>query len=48
LDGTIEKESIQSSAGADSRDGMKLHEFVSLIKNSGLLSLLKGIVYIMS
>ncbi len=35
LDGTIEKESIQSSAGANSSRGMNLDEFVGLIKNSG-------------
>ncbi len=35
LDGTIEKESINSAAGAKSATGMGLDEFVSLIKNSG-------------
>lgn len=35
LDGTIEKESIQSAAGAASAHGMDLQDFVSLIKNSG-------------
>jgi aminodeoxyfutalosine synthase len=35
LDGTIEKESIQSAAGAASSHGMNLDEFVGLIKNSG-------------
>lgn len=35
LDGTIEKESIQSSAGAKSANGMNIKEFVGLIKNSG-------------
>ncbi len=35
LDGTIEKESIQSSAGAKSANGMNIQEFVGLIKNSG-------------
>ena len=35
LDGTIEKESIQSAAGASSANGMKQNEFVELIKNSG-------------
>ncbi|MBT7117480.1 MAG: aminofutalosine synthase MqnE [Campylobacteraceae bacterium] len=35
LDGTIEKESINSAAGAASANGMKLTEFKSLIKNSG-------------
>jgi aminodeoxyfutalosine synthase len=35
LDGTIEKESINSAAGAESANGMKQNEFVELIKNSG-------------
>lgn len=35
LDGTIERESINSAAGAKSASGMGLNEFVSLIKNSG-------------
>ena len=35
LDGTIEKESINSAAGAASANGMKQSEFVALIKNSG-------------
>ena len=35
LDGTIEKESIQSAAGAASANGMMQNEFVELIKNSG-------------
>ncbi|MCH9814130.1 MAG: aminofutalosine synthase MqnE [Epsilonproteobacteria bacterium] len=35
LDGTIERESINSAAGAKSASGMPLEEFVSLIKNSG-------------
>jgi aminodeoxyfutalosine synthase len=35
LDGTIEKESINSAAGAKSANGVNLTEFVSLIKNSG-------------
>lgn len=35
LDGTIEKESIQSAAGAASANGMKQNEFIELIKNSG-------------
>ncbi len=35
LDGTIEKESIQSAAGAASAHGMHLDDFVSMIKNSG-------------
>ena len=35
LDGTIERESINSAAGAKSASGMGLNEFVSIIKNSG-------------
>jgi aminodeoxyfutalosine synthase len=35
LDGTIEKESIQSAAGAASAQGMDLETFVGLIKNAG-------------
>jgi aminodeoxyfutalosine synthase len=35
LDGTIEKESIQSAAGAASAQGMKLDDFVAMIRNSG-------------
>ncbi len=35
LDGTIQKESIQSAAGANSANGLELETFVNLIKNSG-------------
>lgn len=35
LDGTIEKESIQSAAGSEGAHGMDLQDFVLLIKNSG-------------
>ena len=35
LDGTIERESINSAAGAASANGMKQNEFIELIKNSG-------------
>ena len=35
LDGTIEKESINSAAGAASANGMKQNEFIELIKDSG-------------
>ena len=37
LDGTIERESINSAAGADSKHGMKQDEFIELIKNSGFI-----------
>ena len=35
MDGTIEKESIQSAAGAASASGMDMESFVALIKNAG-------------
>ncbi len=35
MDGTIEKESINSAAGANSANGVQFDEFVQLIKNSG-------------
>ncbi len=35
LDGTIEKESIQSAAGSEGAHGMNLDDFIALIKNSG-------------
>ncbi|WP_428027150.1 aminofutalosine synthase MqnE [Arcobacter sp.] len=45
LDGTIEKESIQSAAGAASANGMKLNYFVDLIKNSGFIPVERDSVY---
>ncbi len=45
LDGTIEKESIQSAAGANSASGMELEEFVSLIKNSGFIPVERDSLY---
>lgn len=45
LDGTIEKESIQSAAGAKSAHGMDLDEFVSLIKNSGFTPVERDSLY---
>lgn len=45
LDGTIEKESINSAAGAKSASGMKLDEFVSLIKNSGFIPVERDSLY---
>ncbi len=45
LDGTIEHESIQSAAGAASANGMKLEEFVSLIKNSGFIPVERDSLY---
>ncbi len=45
LDGTIERESINSAAGAKSANGMALSEFVSLIKNSGYEPVLRDSLY---
>jgi len=45
LDGTIEKESINSAAGAASANGMPLQEFVDLIKNSGFTPVERDSLY---
>ena len=45
LDGTIEKESINSAAGAKSANGMKLEEFRALIKNSGFTPVERDSLY---
>jgi aminodeoxyfutalosine synthase len=45
LDGTIEKESIQSSAGANSHNGMRQQEFIGLIKNSGFTPIQRDSLY---
>lgn len=45
LDGTIEKESIQSAAGAKSARGMNLDEFVALIRNSGFTPVERDSLY---
>ncbi|MDD2399403.1 MAG: aminofutalosine synthase MqnE [Sulfurovum sp.] len=45
LDGTIEKESIQSAAGASSSRGMKLEDFIGLIKNSGFIPVERDSLY---
>ena len=45
LDGTIEKESINSAAGASSAEGIPLEEFVSLIKNSGFNAIERDSLY---
>lgn len=45
LDGTIEKESIQSAAGAKSSKGMVLDEFVALIKNAGFTPIERDSLY---
>jgi aminodeoxyfutalosine synthase len=45
LDGTIEKESINSAAGAQSANGMPQYEFTELIKNSGFLPVQRDSLY---
>ncbi len=45
LDGTIQKESIQSAAGASSGNGMELEEFVALIKDSGFRAIERDSLY---
>ncbi len=45
LDGTIERESINSAAGAKSAGGMPLEEFVALIKNSGYIPVERDSLY---
>ena len=45
LDGTIEKESINSAAGAQSANGMVCDEFTSLIKNSGFEAVQRDSLY---
>ncbi|MBD3824232.1 MAG: aminofutalosine synthase MqnE [Epsilonproteobacteria bacterium] len=45
LDGTIEKESINSAAGAKSANGVELEEFVGLIKDSGFVPVERDSVY---
>ncbi len=45
LDGTIEREAIQSAAGAASSHGMKLDEFVGLIKNAGFTPVERDSLY---
>jgi aminodeoxyfutalosine synthase len=45
MDGTIEKESIQSAAGAASSAGMKLDDFVAMIKNAGFTPVERDSLY---
>jgi aminodeoxyfutalosine synthase len=45
LDGTIEKESIQSAAGAASANGLPIGSFVNLIKNSGFIPVERDSIY---
>lgn len=45
LDGTIEKESIQSAAGAKSANGMQLKDFLDLIKTSDFIPVQRDSLY---
>ncbi len=45
LDGTIEKEAIQSAGGAKSKNGMNIEEFISLIKSSGFTPVQRDSLY---
>lgn len=45
LDGTIQKESIQSAAGAKSAQGMQLKEFIDIIKSSGYIPVERDSLY---
>jgi aminodeoxyfutalosine synthase len=45
IDGTIEKESINSAAGAESLQGLKLDELVGLIKDSGFIPVERDSLY---
>ena len=45
LDGTIQKESINSAAGAKSANGIEIEEFVGLIKDSGFTPVERDSVY---
>jgi len=45
LDGTIQKESINSAAGANSANGMELEEFIGLIKDSGFIPVERDSLY---
>ena len=45
IDGTIEKESIQSAAGAASKNGLDVKELVSLIKDSGYIPVERDSLY---
>ncbi|KLE00344.1 aminofutalosine synthase MqnE [Aliarcobacter butzleri] len=45
VDGTIEKEAIQSAAGAKSANGIAQSEFVELIKSSGFIPVERDSIY---
>jgi len=45
IDGTIQRESIQSSAGADSRNGLDMEELIFQIKDAGFIPVLRDSLY---
>lgn len=45
MDGTIGKESIQSAAGADSKRGKELQDFIDIIITSGFVPVLRDSMY---
>jgi aminodeoxyfutalosine synthase len=45
IDGTIEKESINSAAGAASSNGVSLDDIISLIKDSGFIPVERDSLY---
>ena len=45
IDGTIEKESINSAAGAASSNGMAMQELIDLIKDSGFIPVQRDTLY---
>ena len=45
LDGTIEKESINSAAGAKSKNGMNFDDFIYLIKDAGFTPVERDSLY---
>jgi aminodeoxyfutalosine synthase len=45
IDGTIQKESIQSAAGAKSNNGLNLEDIIHMIKNSGFIPVERDSLY---
>lgn len=45
IDGTIEKESIQSAGGANSKKGLSKEELISQIKDAGFKPVLRDSIY---
>jgi aminodeoxyfutalosine synthase len=45
LDGTIQKESIQSAAGAKSANGLAMDDFIAMIKNAGFIPVQRDSLY---